>query len=203
MSDFITRLKIELEKELPGKEVQYRMAPSDRVALDLESQKELFRESSVVVLLFFKQDKLHLLLTQRASYKGVHGGQISFPGGKFDPQQDQNLIDTAQREVWEEISLCKSAYQIVGKITPLRIPVSKMLVHPFVAFADSVDIAKPDLYEITDLYQVSIEHLKSPQNLKWTNDKGVKYPYFDYQGKEIWGATAMIINELLEILSFV
>ncbi len=199
--NFLTRLKSELKKELPGKEFQYKMAPSDRVALDLDAQNDTFRKSAVLILLFLKQNKLHLLLIQRASYKGVHGGQIGFPGGKFDDKHDHSLIDTVQREVLEEISLSKSNYEIIGKITPLKIPVSKMLVHPFVAFANDVDSAKPDLYETTDLYQIPIEHLQNPKNIRWTKNHRVEYPYFDYQAKEIWGATAMMISEFLEVLN--
>ncbi len=205
---FTERLQQRLHETLPGKTAQYAMAPSDRKVLDLEVENTPLRKSAVMLIVFFKDNQPYILLGQRATYKGVHGGQISFPGGKFDSRYDQTLEDTARREVFEEIGLKPNDYKIIGQISPLKIPVSKTEVYPFVAVTDRIISAKPDGYELVDLYQVPTAHLLDKNNIKWDVRQevyqdvcqDVSFPYYDYQGKKIWGATAMMLSEFLEMI---
>jgi 8-oxo-dGTP pyrophosphatase MutT (NUDIX family) len=196
----IERIKKTLQKELPGKIIQYKMAPSDRPTQDQALNLDNIRKSAVLVLLFYKNKKLHVLLTQRAIYKGVHSGQISFPGGKFEAEKDKNLLETVIRESNEEIQLTTNNYKILGKLTTLNIPISKTSVLPFVAFCSNISFIHFDGYEIVDLYQIPISHLQDSRNKKIKSNTKIKYPYYDFNGKEIWGATAMIISELLEVI---
>ena len=197
----IDLIKSELQNKLPGRVAQYKMAPSDRAIRDQALNLKEIKKSAVLVLLFYKNNELHLLLTQRANYNGAHGGQISFPGGKFEAGKDTNLLDTAIRETEEEIFLKKDSFKILGKLSSLNIPISKICVQPYIAFSSDISHAKSDRYEVTDLYEVSISSLQNPENIKWKDNNELKYPYYDFNKKIIWGATAMMISELLEIIN--
>jgi 8-oxo-dGTP pyrophosphatase MutT (NUDIX family) len=196
----IDRLKSKLSKELPGQEAQYLMAPAMRAIQDSGIKASSLKESAVLCLLYYKNNELHVLLTQRAFYKGPHGGQISFPGGKFDDRYDKNLKDTAIRESIEEIQFSQDHYEIIGQLSPLKIPVSKAQVHPFVAFTKDISSAKVDGHEAIDIYEVPINLLMDKRYIKWQKEEHFDYPYFDFEGKKIWGATAMMLSELLEIM---
>lgn len=197
----IENLKQAIGNSLPGKEAQYKMAPTDRVIRDLALNLKEVKRSAVTVLLFYENNELHVLLTQRANYNGPHGGQISFPGGKFEDIKDSDLQDTARRETFEEIHLKPDYYEIIGKLSTLKIPISKICVQPYLAFCSDISQANFDGYEVTDLYKIPISFLQNPENIKWKNKDGLRYPYYDFNGKVIWGATAMILSELIEIIN--
>ena len=201
MSPEIDLIRQALKAKLPGRVSQYKMAPSDRAIRDKALNTKELKQSAVLVLLFYIDKKLHLLLTQRAKYNGPHSGQISFPGGKFEATKDHNLLDTVIRETQEEIGLKKEDYQIIGELTSLNIPVSKTSVQSFVAFCSDISKSTADQIEVTDLYHIPIAHLLNPKNLKTKVNQTVSYPYYDFEGKVVWGATAMIISELLEIIN--
>ena len=195
------KLKQAIENSLPGKDAQYKMAPTDRVIRDLALNLKEVKKSAVSVLLFYENNELHVLLTQRANYNGPHGGQISFPGGKFDDIKDFDLQDTAKRETFEEIHLKPNYYEIIGKLSTLKIPISKICIQPYLAFCSDISQAMIDEYEVTDLYKIPISLLQNTENIKWKNGDNLKYPYYDFNGKIIWGATAMILSELIEIIN--
>ena len=197
----IESIKLALQQTLPGKDAQYKMAPSDRAIRDQALNVKAIKKSAVLVLLFYQKNELHILLTQRANYDGPHGGQISFPGGKFEEIKDRNLQDTAIRETLEEIYLEEKSYTILGELSPLNIPISKISVQPYLAFCSDISEARFDGYEVTDLYKIPISFLQNPENIKWKHKDGLEYPYYDFKGKVIWGATAMIISELLELIT--
>ncbi len=197
----IDLIESELQNKLPGRAAQYQMAPSDRAIRDQALNLKEIKKSAVLVLLFYKNNKLHLLLTQRANYNGAHGGQISFPGGKFEADKDTNLLDTAIRETAEEIFLKRDSFRILGKLSSLNIPISKICVQPYLAFCSDISQAKSDGYEVIDLYEVPISLLQNSENTKWENSSELKYPYYDFNKKVIWGATAMMISELLEVIN--
>ncbi len=197
----IEKIKQSIEDSLPGKKYQYKMAPSDRIIRDHSINLKTIRKSAVLILLFYKEEKLHVLLTQRANYNGPHSGQISFPGGKFEHKKDQDLIDTAIRETFEEINLSHRYFKILGPLTSLNIPISQISVQPYLAFCSNIETANSENYEVTDIYEIPINHLQNPRNTKIKSKNNIEFPYFDFEGKVIWGATAMILSELLEIIS--
>ncbi len=196
----IEKIRAELKRELPGKAIQYKMAPSDRVIRDQTIKLKKIRKSAVLIPLFYKDEELHVLLTQRASYDGPHSGQISFPGGKFEAKKDENLKATAIREALEEIGLEQRFYEILGKLSQLIIPISKITVQPYLAFCSDISQVKIDAFEVTDLYYIPISHLQNLKNKKTKSENNLEYPYYDYKEKVIWGATAMMLSELLEII---
>ncbi len=133
--DHVQRLSDALDEPLPGEDAQYRMAPVSR--LSRQKYLELYedhRTSSVMILLYPENDgRTRIMLIRRQGDSGVHSGQIALPGGK-EEQDDISLWHTASRETEEEIGVEGDQIRQAGQLTPLFIPVSKFMVHPFVGF---------------------------------------------------------------------
>jgi len=191
---------------LPGAEAQYKMSAlgrRTRVA-DTFGTKE-HKVGAVLILLYPHQNELLFPLTQRHAYKGVHSAQVSLPGGKVEAE-DVSTEATALREAQEEIGVDSSKIEMLGKLTDLYIPPSNFLVHPYVGYLKSRPAMKKDDYEVAELFEASLSTLMDdrtigeikvpiPGNMK------IKTPYFNIQEKVVWGATAMILSELKEILT--
>lgn len=204
MHDFADLLKKEIEKGLPGTSVQWQMASSDRMIKNFpRSPGNDARVAAVLILLYPHNGSVYTVFMQRHDYEGVHGGQISFPGGKKEPS-DENEIQTALREANEETGIDMASISLINTLTPLFIPVSNMIVTPVIAWTAK----RPQFYhqpdEVVFLFDADVERLLDPSTVKIkpANIRGemIDIKYFDYDGNVIWGATAMILNELLTIL---
>jgi 8-oxo-dGTP pyrophosphatase MutT (NUDIX family) len=140
---------------------------------------------------------------QRPDYNGAHGGQISFPGGKQEPG-DTDVIRTALREAYEETGVDPSKVSIIGTLTPLFIPVSNMIVTPVAGWLDEEPIYNYKSDEVVFLFEADLKKLLDPTIVKSKpfeiRGEKVDIKYFDYNGNTIWGATAMILHELLIII---
>ncbi|HEX2934725.1 MAG TPA: CoA pyrophosphatase [Bacteroidales bacterium] len=199
-SSFILNLRERLNEALPGEAAQLKMAPSYRHMFPLNDKEG---NAGVMILLYPVSGELTTVFMKRTEYPGVHSGQISFPGGRFEPE-DSDLQTTALRETEEEFGIAARNIEVLGKLTPLYIPVSRMEVHPFVGYLAERPMFSPDPREverlieikIADLLQTSIVKTK-PQNYK--DYKGFA-PYFEVHENHVWGATAMILSEFLEII---
>ena len=200
MNTFIEEIRISLTNKLPGKVAQYKMAPSDRAIRDQALNIVDLRKSAVLIVLFVENNELCLLLTQRANYKGPHGGQISFPGGKFEINKDRSLQDTALRETLEEVNISLDNIEVLGPLSTLNIPISKISVQPFVAFCKDLSMLKPDGFEIVDTYKIPLSFFENKENVKLWEDSNIAYPYYDFKEKRIWGATAMMISEFMALI---
>jgi 8-oxo-dGTP pyrophosphatase MutT (NUDIX family) len=203
-NQFIRQLKSELKKELPGKAIQYRMAPSERVHDVFPFEKnDLTLTGSVIILIFPKNKKINIVLIQRTTYPGVHSDQISFPGGKSE-KGDRDLIDTALRETNEEIGIPVKDIRILGTLTPLFIPVSNIIVYPVVGCISYKPDFKTDKAEVKFLIEPPLNYLLRPdiieKKIMIIQNTKVRVPYFNFNGKHIWGATAMILSEFLEVI---
>ncbi len=193
-----------LNVNLPGDNAHRKFSPPERLVPDQKTLSQLKpKEAAVLILLFDNNDKTpHTLLMQRVAYNGVHSKQISFPGGKKE-QNDSSFSDTAIRECIEEVGAKREAIDILGRLSTLYIPPSNFLVHPFVAWYDGKPQFKGNPQEVDRLFTVSIDALNDEKNrsIKSINvrNKTIECPAFDVDNNIIWGATAMIINELLEI----
>ncbi|MCB0397433.1 MAG: CoA pyrophosphatase [Flavobacteriales bacterium] len=204
--DLKTRLINSSGKPLPGEEAQYAMAPFERKLRAMESlQRKATRLSAVMILLYPRQGDTHTVLIVRNDYPGTHGGQIGFPGGKVE-ETDINLEQTALREMQEEVGWQAEQVRVVRPLTPLIIPPSGFLVHPFIGLSDNTPAFVPDPYEVAGILEVPLSTLlddtivkQKPIQLASTG-KEIMAPYFDIDGHVVWGATAMMISEFKHLL---
>lgn len=204
MNDFATQLRKELLKGLPGTDAQWQMASSDRF---LKNYPRLpgkdARVAAVLILLYPHNGSICTVLMQRPDYDGVHGGQISFPGGKQE-SDDGDVIQTALREAYEETGVDAKKVSVIGTLTPLFIPVSNMIVTPVAGWLNEEPLYSIKSDEVVFLFEVDLKKLLDPSivKLKPFKIRGETFEikYFDYQGNTIWGATAMILHELLIII---
>jgi 8-oxo-dGTP pyrophosphatase MutT (NUDIX family) len=161
------------------------------------------RVAAVFILLYPEAGSVYTVFMQRPDYDGFHGGQISFPGGKREPF-DKDIIQTAIREANEETGADTSKTKILGTLTPLYIPVSNMIVTPVVGWNEKKPVFNHKPEEVVFLFDASIERLLDPSIVKTKPFKirgeMINVKYFDYDGHVIWGATAMMLHELLTII---
>ena len=197
---------MELQKALPGEDAQYRMAPLHRKNLVEEALKAGQYRPSAVMLLFClnSNNEVFIPLIERMAYNGVHSAQISLPGGKFE-QGDDNLQNTAIRECFEEIGI--KDIEVIGQLTQLYIPVSNFLVQPFIGVCKIKDpVMVNQEREVKSILRLKIDTLLDSGTVKagsiaMPGNLNIKAPYFELEDNKIWGATAMILSELKEILA--
>lgn len=157
------------------------------------------RQAAVLVLLYPHADDFHIVLTRRQEHLRGHSGQISFPGGRAD-DDDDNFVQTALRETCEELGVCDyTPLHVLGMLTKVYIPPSNHDVHPVVALTDRVPDLKPNPDEVAEAFTLSLTRLLDP------HIKGVapmsfgaqtyQVPHYEVNGHHVWGATAAILSE--------
>ncbi|MEH0156847.1 CoA pyrophosphatase [Limibacter armeniacum] len=202
---FIDKLKLYLRgDELPGMEAHVKMASDNRKRRGALMPPTDARPSAVLILLSdFGEDDFSFPLIQRPMYDGVHGGQMALPGGKRDPE-DPSLIVTALRECYEEIGIEVRPTEVLGTLSDLYIPPSNMLVTPVIAYSNKRNEYTLDPVEVDEVIETTLGHLLNPETKKMStiDVRGMRFnaPSFDIDGKVVWGATAMILSEMLEIV---
>lgn len=205
----VSTLRIRIKNPLPGILAHKIMAPYRSVDLNQISDSELlnYKKAAVMLLLFPIEETCHFALIQRPDYEGVHGGQVSFPGGKLE--SNETFLEAALREMEEEIGVQSSYVEVLGKLSDVFIPPSKMYVTPFVAHCSSTPTFITDSYEVSELLTIPLEHLLDESRVKSTHQtvgRGTKnaismeIPYFDLHDKKVWGATAVVLSEIKEVL---
>ncbi|QKG79207.1 NUDIX hydrolase [Tenuifilum thalassicum] len=200
----IERLRYLLKAELPGKDAQIIMAPSVRADKHGNSKPNLStRESAVLILLYRALSGLRFVLIKRQVYDGPHSGQVSLPGGKFE-ENDISISQTALRETYEEIGVEPKNVDLLGRLTELYIPVSNMIVHPFVGYINETPNFNLNLLEVQYIVEVDLFDLIDDRNksVKVINSHGypITAPYYNLKDEMVWGATAMILSEFEHIL---
>ena len=163
------------------------------------------RKSAVLILLYpGEEDAVTTLLIQRPTYNGVHSGQIAFPGGKFEPE-DKDLIHTALRESYEEVGFIPEHINILGTLSQLYIPPSQLTLLPVMGYQDFKPQTVLDPLEVSRIIEVSLQEIISPSTFQQQKVNVGNWseivPCFNVRGNIIWGATAMILNELKTILT--
>lgn len=204
MNDFIGSLRHRLQQSLPGIGVQKQMMAAPITGDKFRSkQKGQPKRGGVTILLYPHEGLWHLPLMKRPDYQGIHSGQISLPGGKMETQ-DTDLIDTALRETAEEVGVDIPRGQVIGMLSPLHIIASHYEVLPVVAYLDHPPEFHIDPREVQSLIVTTINHLLLPDTVKRKEIKvrgmEISAPYFDVANEVVWGATAMMLNELLTVI---
>jgi 8-oxo-dGTP pyrophosphatase MutT (NUDIX family) len=174
------------------------MAPSAREMTppaDVQPQ-----HAAVLVPLCEINQDIYLLLTLRHEKLRYHGGEVSLPGGRVEAQ-DKTCADTALREAQEETALPMNRVKILGALSTLYIPPSHYMTHPVVGWIPRLPRLIPQKAEVAKILKVPLTHFSRSETVKhecWQRaGEKIWVPYYDYEGYKIWGATAMILSELL------
>lgn len=204
-SEFLNKKMHILEANLGGLDAQFRLAPKMRLKYDADKIKASNPKKAAVLALFYpsNNNETCFLLTERATYKGTHSAQISFPGGKIDPK-DINLRETALRETYEEIGVPKNKITVLRELTDVFIPPSNFLATPFLGYTNE----EPKLitnYEVAKTLAIPVSELLDGNNLSSINittsyATNIDVPCYKFNNHIVWGATAMILSEIKELL---
>lgn len=193
-------IKLELNKSLPGEASQYKMAPSSRRRA---TKPGLFQRGGILILLYPDNNELYTVFIKRTKDNTPHSGQISFPGGRFE-SGDKSLQKTALRETQEEIGVIVSDVEIIGRLSPLHIDVSNIEVEPFVGVYEKKPDFTPDPREVDFIVEVKISELLDDNIIQnkiiEIDDYRIEVPVYNIRDIYIWGATAMILSEFLDIV---
>jgi 8-oxo-dGTP pyrophosphatase MutT (NUDIX family) len=159
-------------------------------------------EAAVLVPIFRKDGEYHILFTRRSEQVPHHKGQVSFPGGARS-EDDVSPLDTALRESWEEIGLEAKEAEILGELDDTPTTTSSFNISPFVAFIPYPYEFSLNRYEIDEIFSIPVSVLLNKANKKeecytFSSEVFVDYSY-EYDGKVIWGATAQIVHQFLEV----
>lgn len=192
------------KQPLPGEDTHIEFAPVRGKTSDFLASGASYRESAVAIVLFpiNFEEGLGVLVTQRQQYEGKHSGQLSFPGGKREGS-DPDLLYTAIRECQEEIGLILTENEMVGKLSKVYIPVSGFLIDPYVFFLNDL----PDTFELNErevysLHKVALTPLFEDEAIERRDVEVLPgrivpdIPHFVQENVAIWGATALLLNEM-------
>jgi 8-oxo-dGTP pyrophosphatase MutT (NUDIX family) len=201
-NEFLLQLKERLQGEKPGLAAQLRMIPNPRPGHQVYSEVEdSCLKAGVLILIYEVENQFFVALTRRTTHVERHQAQISFPGGRQEP--GETLEQSALRETCEELGIEAENIDMIGQLTPLYIPLTNYCIYPFVAHMDSEPLFKPSPYEVSEILEVPLSHLLDPQTAReevWTlRGKNVEVPFFFFDGHKIWGATAMVLAEFIEV----
>ena len=155
-----------------------------------------YRLASVLVVIY--GEKPIVIMTEKPKHMKFHAGEISFPGGKLDPE-DSDLLETALRETREEIGLKITKEQVIGQLEPVVTLNSGFMILPFVAVIDSVPALSPNA-EVEEIFHISLDSfLKTMARDPDPSHNLIQEMYtFEYQNKIVWGATARILKQIQE-----
>ncbi len=202
-NEFIVELTNQLREPLPGPEFHQKMISVARMTSKVQPNENT-RKSAVLILFYPYQDEIFVPLILRPAYDGVHGGQMAFPGGRAE-KEDENLIRTALREAQEEVGIKAIDVKVIGQLTEIFIPPSNFFVLPIIGYINYHPIFYPDAREVDIVYEINLNEITDEKNqeIRKVEIRGglqLETPCFIIQEKVVWGATAMMLAELNEIL---
>jgi len=204
-ADFTENLKDRLQNHsLPGQDAQYIMAGENirHKKIDLSALSNY--KKSAVCLLFYEHDNdVYFALMKRPGTHQYHASQIALPGGSCDG--DETYEQTAIRELHEETGVAITEENIIGRLTPLYIPISNFYIQPIVACINCKPLFEPSKDEVEELIEYKLsgildESIVSETTVNLTSGLKIKAPYFNVQGNVLWGATAMLLSEVKQLL---
>ena len=192
--------------ELPAEVSHIKMAPLERIEslknFDIGIKKP--KIAAVMMLFYPKNGITHLVLIVRNSYKGVHSAQIAFPGGKYEAQ-DEIFENTALRETHEEVGIHPNNMEIIKTFTPMYIPPSDFMVHPFLGISKEEIVFIPNIKEVANIIELPLtvflsDTIITDTKLSTSYANDITVPAFKIEEHIVWGATAMMLSELKDVL---
>jgi len=203
--ELVGKLEQRLKLPLPGPEAHepLRAVPTGIVKPRFD-HKLPPRPGGVLILLYEEAGIIKFPLTKRPDYLGTHGGQISFPGGKAEP--DEDIITTALREGEEEIGVNKNDIRVIGRLSNFFVIPSNFMVTPVIGYMKQRPHFNPDPKEVDRVLEGSLDLLLRSDAVQTKEILAAKIypmvaPHFEIDGEVVWGATAMILNEFRMVVA--
>lgn len=196
---FYNELNLALKKDLPGIKAQLKMLPIGRER-DIPKNTDNIKKSAVMLLCYYHENDFYFVLIKRAKDGGKHSGQIALPGGGVE-SFDEDIFETAKRETKEEIGV--SNIEILGLLSPIFIPVSNYIMQPVVGVLNKKTNFIKSKDEVAEVYSVKIKDIINAKVINKTftiNNEQITAPFYVVNNIEIWGATAMVLSEFIEII---
>ena len=195
------------KSSLPGIDSQFKLAPSIRKKLGKEINVEERNPNKAAVLSLLFPDascEMQMVFMLRKTYKGVHSNQIGFPGGKVE-SSDNNLEATALRETYEEIGVSSMNITVLKELTDVYIPPSNFLVTPFLGILKERPEYILEENEVERLIEIPLESILSDKSIAsriitTSYAKEIEVPVFKFDDEVIWGATAMMLSEIKDLI---
>ncbi|NJW52816.1 NUDIX hydrolase [Salinimicrobium oceani] len=192
---------------LPGEESHFKLAPMMRLKdlerINIEEQKP---NEAAVLAVFYPgpSNETRFVLILRKTYRGVHSNQVGFPGGRVEPE-DLNLMHTALRETQEEVGIPREEVEVLRELSRLYIPPSNFWVYPFMGIMKRTPVLIPQEEEVEAVLEIELNEFLSDsclttQTLSTSYAKEIEVPAFFLNGHVVWGATAMMLSEMKDIL---
>jgi len=201
---YLDALARRLRAPLPGLAAQLKMVSEPRPGTRTwEEAEPTCLKAGILVLLYPRRGRLHLLLTRRTELVLHHRGQISLPGGTR--HEGESLEATAFRETAEELGIPLDGVRVLGCLTPLFIPPSNFCIYPTVAFLpEAPECFRPQPDEVAEVIEAPLDALIDPAAAKretWVFEgRTMLVPYYGLGEHKVWGATAMVLAELIRLL---
>ncbi len=202
---FLNKLKERLTLPLPGRRAHSVMAPKvgSRLFRTFDPNPDASRSSVLLLLFGTSFERLEILLTLRSKGMQKHSHQISFPGGHNEA--DETAITTALREAKEEVGLDLNQIAIIGKLSDLFVPPSNTIITPVVAYAPEINNVSVNRKEVEEVFSVKLDFLMNTSSIVreiWEHEgERIEVPMWKVHPRvPLWGATAMILYELVEII---
>ena len=194
------------KETLPATMAHVKMIPPGRLELLNNQDYTHFnpKKAAVLMLLYPKNGVTHLALIVRNSYPGIHSSQIAFPGGKVE-LSDKSLAHTAIRETFEEIGVLENSISIIRSFTEVYIPPSNFLVSPFLGYTEQEISFTLCIDEVSEIIELPLHHFLDDKNIvqvpmSTSYATNFKVPAFQINDHLVWGATAMMMMELKEMI---
>jgi len=192
---------------LPGEEAHKKLAPLIRIneLKDIDISTKNPNQAGVMAVFYpDEENETRLVLILRKTYKGVHSNQVGFPGGRVE-KQDKDLEATALRETEEEVGIPRDDIEVVKKLTRLYIPPSNFWVQPYIGLLSKRPKMIAQETEVEAILEVKLSEFLDDdhvitENLSTSYATNIDVPAYMLNGHVVWGATAMMLSEIRELL---
>ena len=200
-------IRQKLNEPLPGHSSHLKMAPATRVIeiANLNGNFDNARKSAVMILLYEENKSIKVIFIRRSFYVGIHAGQIAFPGGRYE-ESDGHVQTTALREIEEEIGISADKIEILGRLSDIYVPPSNFLISVFVGYLKEQPQYKADEREVAEIIEIDMNEffhedvIQKKDFLIPSTNNSVNAPCYKVGEIDLWGASAMVMTELLDVI---